>query len=145
MLGDHLSSMLFLHILSTAIMVGIIWVIQIVHYPSFHYIDKNRYVSFQNFHMNKISYIVIPVMSIEAISGIILLYNDQTVLFIISLIILLVIWTLTAFYFTRTHQLLASGYKKDIVRKLVQANWVRTGLWTLRLLILITYLDINLI
>jgi len=95
--------------------------------------------------MNKISYIVIPVMSIEAISGIILLYNDQTVLFIISLIILLVIWTLTAFYFTRTHQLLANGYKKDIVRKLVQANWVRTGLWTLRLLILITYLDITLI
>ena len=145
MLGDHSSSMLFLHILSTAIMVGIIWVIQIVHYPSFHYIDKSRYVSFQNFHMNKISYIVIPVMSIEAISGIILLYNDQTVLFIISLIILLVIWTLTAFYFTRAHQLLANGYKKDIVRKLVQANWVRTGLWTLLLLILITYLDITLI
>ena len=145
MLGDHSSSMLFLHILSTAIMVGIIWVIQIVHYPSFHYIDKSRYVSFQNFHMNKISYIVIPVMSIEAISGIILLYNDQTVLFIISLIILLVIWTLTAFYFTRTHQLLAKGYKKEIVRKLVQLNWVRTGLWTLRLVILITYLDNTLI
>ena len=145
MLGDHSSSMLFLHILSTAIMVGIIWVIQIVHYPSFHYIDKNRYVSFQNFHMNKISYIVIPFMSIEAISGIILLYDDQSVIFIISLIILLVIWTLTAFYFARTHQLLANGYKKDIVRKLVQANWVRTGLWTLRLLILITYLDITII
>ena len=145
MLSYHSSHLLLIHLLSTAVMVGIIWVIQIVHYPSFHYIDKDRYVSFQNFHMNKISYIVIPVMSIEAISGIILLYNDQTVLFIISLIILLVIWTLTAFYFTRTHQLLANGYKKDIVRKLVQANWVRTGLWTLRLLILITYLDINLI
>ena len=145
MLGDHSSSMLLIHLLSTALMVGIIWVIQIVHYPSFHYIDKSRYVSFQNFHMNKISYIVIPVMSIEAISGIILLYDDQTVLFIISLIILLVIWTLTAFYFTRTHHLLAKGYKKEIIRKLVQLNWVRTGLWTLRLVILITYLDNTLI
>ena len=66
MLGDHSSSMLFLHILSTAIMVGIIWVIKIIHYPSFHYIDKSRYLSFQIFHMNKISYIVIPFVAIEA-------------------------------------------------------------------------------
>ena len=67
--------MLFLiHLVSTAIMVGAIWVIQLVHYPSFYYIDKNNYMKFQNFHMNRISYIVIPAMTVELFSGLLILY-----------------------------------------------------------------------
>ena len=46
-------------------MVGVIWVIQLVHYPSFHFINKKDYEQFQDFHMKRITYIVMPTMLIE--------------------------------------------------------------------------------
>ena len=64
-----------LHLISTFFMVGVIWVVQIVHYPSFYFIDKQKYQVFQEFHMHKISMIVVPMMVLEIFSGLILIFN----------------------------------------------------------------------
>ena len=120
-------------------MVGAIWVIQLVHYPSFYYIDKKNYMKFQNFHMNRISFIVIPAMTVELFSGLLIIYlglkND--ILFMISIIFLISIWLSTALLFTRIHQKLTEGYEFLLIKKLVKTNWMRTILWSLRLIILL--------
>ena len=126
-----------IHFLSTSLMVGIIWVIQLLHYPTFHFIKQSDYVEFQHFHMQRISFIVVPVMIIELLSGFMLVYYFRSNLFILCLIILLVIWLITFVFFTKLHQSLLGGYDKIIVDKLVQINWSRTVLWSLRLIILI--------
>ena len=131
--------MLFsIHLVSTSIMVGAIWVIQLVHYPSFYYIDKNNYMKFQNFHMNRISYIVIPAMSVELFSGLLIIYlgfkND--ILFTMSMIFLILIWISTALLFASIHQKLTNGYELSLIKKLVKTNWLRTILWSLRLALL---------
>ena len=126
-----------IHFLSTSLMVGIIWVIQLLHYPTFHFIKQSDYVEFQHFHMQRISFIVVPVMIIEILSGFMLVYYFRSNLFILCLIILLVIWLITFVFFTKLHQSLLGGYDKIIVKKLVQINWSRTVLWSLRLIILI--------
>ena len=33
--------LLMIHIVSTSIMVGVIWVMQLVHYPSFKYVKES--------------------------------------------------------------------------------------------------------
>ena len=126
-----------IHFLSTSLMVGIIWVIQLLHYPTFHFIKESDYVEFQHFHMQRISFIVVPVMIIELLSGFMLVYYFRSNLFILCLTILLVIWLITFVFFTKLHQSLLDGYDKIIVDKLVQINWSRTVLWSLRLIILI--------
>ena len=126
-----------IHFLSTSLMVGIIWVIQLLHYPTFHFIKQSDYVEFQHFHMQRISFIVVPVMIIELLSGFMLVYYFRSNLFILCLTILLVIWLITFVFFTKLHQSLLGGYDKIIVDKLVQINWSRTFLWSLRLIILI--------
>ena len=126
-----------IHFLSTSLMVGIIWVIQLLHYPAFHFIKEIDYVEFQHFHMQRISFIVVPVMIIELLSGFMLVYYFRSNLFILCLTILLVIWLITFAFFTKLHQSLLGGYDKIIVDKLVQINWSRTVLWSLRLIILI--------
>ena len=126
-----------IHFLSTSLMVGIIWVIQLLHYPTFHFIKESDYVEFQHFHMQRISFIVVPVMIIELLSGFMLVYYFRSNLLILCLIILLVIWLITFVFFTKLHQSLLGGYDKIIVDKLVQINWSRTILWSLRLIILI--------
>ena len=123
-----------IHFASTAVMVGVIWVIQLLHYPTFHYIEKNNYSQFQKFHMNRISYIVIPAMVIEMLSGIMLvIINDD---FIISFSLLVCIWIITFVFFTNIHQRLLSKYENTAVEKLVNLNWIRTTFWTVRLIIL---------
>ena len=125
------------HFLSTSLMVGIIWVIQLLHYPTFHFIKESNYVEFQHFHMQRISFIVVPAMILELLSAFMLVYYIRSNLLIICLIILLVIWLITFVFFTKLHQSLLGGYDKIIVDKLVQINWSRTVLWSLRLIILI--------
>ena len=140
MLDNPLMILSFIHLISTAIIVGIIWVIQVVHYPSFYFIERDEYVSFQKFHMDKISYIVVPVMLIESISGFILIYNELNTVLLISMILLFFIWVLTGIFFVPIHQKLTSGYQEELVEKLVKINWFRTIFWTLRLLLVKAYL-----
>ena len=125
------------HFLSTSLMVGIIWVIQLLHYPAFNFIKESDYVEFQHFHMQRISFIVVPVMILELFSAFMLVYYLRSNLLILCLIILLFIWLITFVFFTKLHQSLLDGYDKKIVDKLVKINWSRTVLWSLRLIILI--------
>ena len=125
------------HFLSTSLMVGIIWVIQLLHYPAFHFIKENDYVEFQHFHMERISLIVVPVMVLELFSAFMMVYYIQSNLLILCLIILLFIWLITFIFFTKLHQSLLGGYDKTIIDKLVRINWSRTILWSIRLIILV--------
>ena len=126
------------HLIFTSIMTGVIWVIQIVHYPSFHFIDKELYTAFQKFHMNKISIIVIPIMLAELVTGMMLFLDksSKSPFLIISFVILVLIWLITGVFFTKAHNELIAGYQELVVNQLVAMNWIRTLLWTLRLLLL---------
>jgi len=134
----------YLHIITTSIMIGVIWVIQLVHYPSFHYIDRSSYELFQDFHMRNISWIVFPVMSVELVTGILLIqspiFGSSNKLFFISMILLALIWFLTATLFISIHKNLSKGFNKDIINKLVNLNWLRTILWSLRIVFIFAFI-----
>ena len=133
------------HLIFTSIMTGVIWVIQIVHYPSFHFIEKELYTAFQKFHMNKISIIVIPIMLAELITGIMLFLDKsfKSPFLIISIIILVLIWLITGVFFTKAHNELIAGYQELVVNQLVAMNWIRTLLWTLRLILLTCFVYLH--
>jgi len=49
------------------------------------------------------------------------------------MILLVLIWLLTATLFISIHKNLSKGFNKDIINKLVNLNWLRTILWSLRM------------
>ena len=128
----------YIHLISTSMMVAIIWIVQILHYPTFKYIDQKRYEEFQDFHMKRISYIIIPIMLVELSSGVIVLIIDSSLYtpFGVSLVLLIFIWILTALLFSKVHAYLLKGYDEDSINKLIDLNWIRTIFWTVRLIIL---------
>lgn len=138
------SFLFYLHLVATSIMIGVIWVIQLVHYPSFHYIDRNRYGLFQEFHMRNISRIVFPVMLIELITGVLLvqlpIFGNSNNFFYIAFILLIIVWFLTATLFTSIHKNLSNGYNKNIIYRLVNLNWMRTILWSLRIVFIFAFI-----
>ena len=134
--------MLVIHLIATSVMVGVIWVIQLVHYPSFHFIDIKQYTTFQRFHMSRISYVVIPAMLTELFTLILIVISMDQIdtLVLASAILLIFIWLMTAVFFSGVHQKLTLGYDQTVVDKLVKLNWGRTLLWTLRLLLISIYM-----
>ena len=134
--------MLIIHLIATSVMVGVIWIIQLVHYPSFHFIERNQYTSFQRFHMSRVSYVVIPAMLTELFTLILIIISMDQVdpIILASALLLIVIWLMTAVFFSGVHQKLTLGYNQTVVEKLVKLNWGRTLLWTLRLLIVSIYI-----
>ena len=133
--------MLILHLIATSVMVGVIWIIQLVHYPSFHFIELNQYTTFQRFHMSRISYVVIPAMLTELFTLILIIISMDQVdpIILTSALLLTVIWLMTAVFFSGVHQKLTLGYDQTVVDKLVKLNWGRTLLWTLRLFLISAY------
>ena len=132
-----LDDLLTTHLTSTSIMVGVIWVIQLVHYPSFKYVNESDYIIFQKYHMSNISYIVFPIMFTELTTAILIFFSgEKSFFFMLSLICLFLIWVITGVLFTKFHNILQKGKDLKMIDKMIKANWMRTSLWTLRLIMI---------
>ena len=133
-----LDDLLTTHLTSTSIMVGVIWVMQLVHYPTFKYVKESDYPIFQKYHMSNISYIVFPVMFTELITALLIfLSGEKSLFFVLSLICLFLIWVITGVLFTKFHSILQKGKDLKMIEKMIKANWMRTLLWTLRLIMIL--------
>ena len=129
-----------LHLTTTFMMTGIIWIVQMVHYPAFHFIDKNDYLNFQLFHMRRISFIVMPLMSFELISIILISIKDSSFSNFLLLGLTILIWLITFLLNVPLHNKLLNHHESLIISKLIQSNWPRTLCWSLKSVILTYFL-----
>jgi hypothetical protein len=128
----------FLNVISAFLLTGVIWTIQIVHYPSFHYIDKISFTNFHHFHERRISIIVMPLMLIELTTSTALYINNMSsIVFALNLLIVVMIWCSTFFVQVPIHSILSQKKDKKLIEKLVNTNWIRTFLWSMRMLLII--------
>ena len=135
-----------LNISSTWFMVGLIWLIQIVHYPLFKYVGKYDFQLYHNGHSMMITPLVGTVMIIELISSILLVVfppkNVSVTIPIIGVILVFIIWVSTAFLQIPQHNALANAYELEVNNLLVQTNWIRTIAWSMRGLLLLFMLHL---
>jgi len=128
-----------IHFAATCIMAGVIWTIQILHYPFFHQLNRDNFARLMNIHRVRISCIVIPVMLTELATGIYLWYYSTSypLLFLAGLCLIGLIWLSTFLLQTPRHAQIADHYIASAVSKLVLTNWIRTVLWTIRVCLLL--------
>lgn len=129
-------SILLANITSTLLLVGLIWMVQIVHYPLFDDVGEENYVSYQQRHQSNITYIVGPVMLIELIAAFMLLWYPvegvSKSLVYCGIGLVLVIWLSTAFVQVPCHEKLVKGFDPAAYKWLVNSNWIRTIAWSVR-------------
>ena len=127
-----------IHILSTAILTGAIWLIQLNHYPAFCYIDNKLFKSFMVLHIRGIMFFVFPMMVIEICTGTYLLMTGfSSTLFLSAMINLYLIWLSTALIFSGYHSKLKNNKDDKIINNLVKYNWLRTIGWSIRFILLL--------
>ena len=118
-------------------MCGLIWFVQVVHYPGFSFVARESFPSFHNFHSTRITWIVGPVMTVELVTAAILcLRQPDDWLWWANLGGVIALWLCTALLSVPNHNQLALGYSEPLILALVATNWPRTLIWSLRSLLL---------
>jgi hypothetical protein len=145
MISDLLSwrSLLLTQFLATAMMTGIIWFVQIVHYPLFLKVPLEGFVSYEQSHTVRTGLVVAPLMLIEmgsalALVGLSLFSGEKPTIGLSPLHLgalgcLLLIWASTFLIQVPLHRLLEQRADVQAMELLVLTNWIRTILWSLRL------------
>lgn len=116
-------------------MVGVIWLVQVVQYPSFLLVPSDHFVNYHKKHSDRISYVVAPVMLIELVSAYWLFY-ELGERFLYFFILSLLIFTATAFISVPLHNKLSKGKDEKVIGQLIHTNWLRTAMWSVKLLLL---------
>lgn len=128
--------LLLVQLATTLPLVGLIWTIQIVHYPLFSMVSEGSFGAYHQTHSRRITYLVLPLMSLELASSVALLRWQPAGVTLrdaqLGLALVLLAWGTTAFLSVPAHNRLAEGKSSSALQRLVTTNWLRTAAWTLR-------------
>ena len=135
----------WLNLASTWYMVGLIWLIQLVHYPLFNYVGIEEFTVFHENHKILITPVVGIVMIVELVTSVILLFQNSCVtrnwLSIFGIILLGIIWFSTIYFQIPFHNALSTKFNENTLIMLINTNWIRTICWSVRGITVLLILD----
>lgn len=133
-----------IHFAATWAMVGLIWLVQLVHYPLFVSIDPDKFSGAMVAHQQRISFIVLPLMGSELLTALLLWVvrppGVSAILLASAFILLLVAWASTFLIQVPQHTKLIGGHSSRVCTQLVSWNWIRTFSWSARGMIIFAIL-----
>jgi hypothetical protein len=135
------NTLLLLHDGATAIMTGLIWFVQVVHYPLMARIGEAEFGPYALEHQRRTTLVVAPVMVTEAAASIWLAALMPGPLTILGAVLIAVLWASTFLVQVPLHGRLAARRSERELHRLVAGNWVRTAAWSARLAIALTLLN----
>ncbi len=125
-----------IHAAATWFMVGLIWFVQVVHYPLFAAVPADGSVAYAIAHQRRTTWVVAPVMLLELVSSVALTMiphrTEHALAPWVGLGLLSVVWVSTFAVQVPLHARLAKAPDAPSCRLLVVTNFVRTGAWSLR-------------
>lgn len=127
--------LLLVQLLSTFAMTGLIWFVQVVHYPLFELVQDRRFTAS---HATRTTYVVAPFMLLEIASSMALLRTAWRPAFVSAGeawcggAMVGVIWLSTAFLQVPLHDRLQAQHSLADAKRLVTTNWIRTAAWSIR-------------
>ena len=128
--------LLIVHLAATLAMVGLIWFVQVVHYPLFGAVGADEFTVYERDHQRRTAWVVGPFMAVEGTAALAVVVWPMGQLGrglpLAGLVLLAVIHASTVFLQVPAHRHLSSGYDQAVVTRLVATNWIRTVSWSAR-------------
>ena len=130
------STFFIVNLIATWYMVGLIWMVQIVHYNMFDRVGVEQFQQYEADHNRLITPIVGVPMLFELATAVLLLVSAPDSFprwaAIVGLVLIALIWLSTVLLQIPCHNQLLNGFDESTYRRLVSSNWIRTVLWTAR-------------
>jgi hypothetical protein len=133
--------LLLANLAATIFMTGLIWFVQIVHYPLFAGVGEPAFPAYSRAHQQWTTFVVGPPMLVEALTAGLLVAARPA--FVpawaawAGLGLVAVIWLSTAILQVPAHGRLSAGFDAETGGFLVATNWIRTVGWTMRAALLV--------
>ena len=136
-------TMSILELISTLMLTGLIWTIQVVHYPLFANVGMQEFQMYHRKHARNISGLVIPLMFAELIAVLWNIQNHSSIALFpfVSASLLGIAWLSTFTLQVPIHRKLSTEATPASLRRLVRTNWLRTIAWSGRSVLLIAGLQ----
>ena len=120
---EYESLQMIFNVLLSWALFGLIWTIQLTHYPSFRFIDTEQFLAFHEHHTQSITIVVLPLMVAELGLAIWLIFYQSQMrwLFGICLLIVIAIWMSTFLIQVPLHNALVNG-KDPFINSAIGSN-----------------------
>ena len=132
-------ALLLVHAAATWGMVGVIWFVQLVHYPllaAAAELGVEGFAGYEARNVQRTGWVVVPLMLSEALTLLALLWLRPPGISLEWLgaggACLLLAWGTTFALSVPAHARLEQGWDPQAHRRLVQTNWLRTAAWSAR-------------
>ena len=113
-------------------LVVLIWLVQLIIYPSLQQIPEKGFVGYHRWYVKKITWIVLPLMIGEATLAVAWLMDAPNIGPILSMMMVLLVWLSTFCVQVPIHNRLKNGKEINLIRRLVATNWIRTIAWSIK-------------
>jgi hypothetical protein len=130
--AELLRWLLAAHAFVTLFMTGLIWFVQVVHYPLFNRVGKADFTAYEQQNTRRTGWVVGGPMLLELGLAAALAWSPGGTAAWCGLGLLGIIWLSTAVGQVPVHRQLLRGFDEAAHRRLVRGNWVRTIAWSLR-------------
>jgi hypothetical protein len=113
-------------------LTGLIWTIQVVHYPLFARVGEAEWRAYEREHQRRITLVVAPLMLANvALAAVVVLADDgPAALRWANAALAAGVFAATALVFSPLHGRLATSHDGAAIGRLVTVNWWRTAAWT---------------
>lgn len=117
-------------------LVILIWMVQLIVYPSFLFYNKENLVQWHNMYTRRIAILVVPLMLIQLLISILNIIVTFSITNLTIMLLVLFLWIFTFTSFAPVHfKISENNFKKTQLEQLVKRNWIRTIIWSLILTI----------
>jgi hypothetical protein len=120
------------NVVLAAALAGLIWTVQLVHYPLFALVGATDWQRYGAEHRRRITWLAAPLMIANVGVALVLAVEDGSGLSLINAGLAIGAFVVTALVFAPLHGRLEHAASERAVTVLVRANWLRTVAWTLQ-------------
>jgi hypothetical protein len=122
------------HTAATLLLAGMIWTIQIVHYPLFAEVGAEGFAAYEAAHSTRISALIAVPWAVQGITTLVLLVSPpagvpRSLVWLAAVLAALPV-LVTVTMSVPAHQQLTDGFDAAAHARLVATNWLRTAAWT---------------
>ena len=136
MIGDALRLVLLANVAATLMLTGLIWFVQVVHYPLFARVGLERFAAYEAAHVRATGRVVGLPMIVEAITSAVLAgwppAPELALVYRLGLLLVVLIWVSTVVVQVPKHEALGAAFDPKVHGGLVRTNWIRTAAWSAR-------------
>lgn len=122
------------HAVATLVLVGVIWTIQVVHYPLFAAVGADGFAAYEAAHSTRIGALIALPWAVQGITTLALLLAPPAGvprwLVWLAAVLAAVPVVVTVTMSVPAHRLLADGFDAVAHARLVGTNWLRTLAWS---------------